>query len=146
MTPIPRFLRVLMAIVVGVSVPEGLSLLLGPSEWYAAIWGWNITPLSARFISGIYLSVSLGIALAWHEGEWEKARIPLAMLWSFALVALVSASVTNAIGQGTVVLDRPFTWVWVFLYIVSAVGGFYYHLICGRTLRPEAPAAAPRSP
>jgi len=113
---------------VAVSIPEGLSLLLGPQSWYSTIWGWNVTPLSARFIAGIYLSVSLGFILVWREGDWEKARIPLAMLWSFALVALVGASVTNAIGQGTVEFGRPFTWVWIALYAISAVGGLYYHL------------------
>ncbi|HYK93600.1 MAG TPA: hypothetical protein VEY07_06120 [Thermoplasmata archaeon] len=128
MTPLPAPLRGLMAIVVGVSIPEGLSLLFGPPEWYSTIWGWQVTVLSARFIAGIYLSVSLGFILAWREGTWEGARIPLAMLWSFALVALASASLTNALGQGSVLLARPFTWVWVFLYVVSVVGGLYYHL------------------
>jgi hypothetical protein len=128
-----------MAIVVAVSVPEGLSLLLGPQSWYTSIWGWSVTALSARFIAGIYLSVSLGFLLAWREGTWEGARIPLGMLWSFALVALVSASVTNALGQGSVILDRPFTLVWVFLYLVSAVGGLYYHLRSPR-LSTEPPS------
>ncbi len=126
MVPLPRPLRILIAIVVGVSVPEGLSLLLGPPAWYTTIWGWNVTPLSARFIAGIYISVAFGFALVWRAGDWERARIPLGMLWSFALVALVSAAVTNALGQGVVVLERPFTWVWVFLYVVSVAGGLYY--------------------
>jgi hypothetical protein len=140
-TGIPRGERVLILIVVGVSVPEGLSLLLGPHEWYATIWGWNITTLSARFIAGIYLSVSLGFALAWRDGEWERSRIPLAMLWSFAVVALVSAAITNALGQGTVVLDRPFTSVWIALYVVSAIGGLYYQLVY-----PRVGGSGPRRP
>lgn len=128
-----------MAIVIGVSVPEGLSLLLGPPEWYSTIWGWHVTALSARFIAGIYLSVSLGFLLAWREGSREATRIPLAMLWSFALVALVSASVTDALGQGTVALGRPFSWVWIFLYVTSTVGGLYYHA----TTPSSFPAPAP---
>ena len=144
MVPLPKPLQALIVIVVGVSVPEGLSLLLGPESWYANIWGWHVTMLSARFIAGIYLSVALGFALVWREGSWEAARIPLAMLWSFALVALVSASVTNLLGQGTVVLDRPFTWVWVFLYVVSAAGGLYYHLRSpGGKLATNPPAPSP---
>lgn len=144
MVPLPKPLKALIAIVVGVSVPEGLSLLLGPESWYANIWGWHVTPLSARFIAGIYLSVALGFALVWRERSWESARIPLAMLWSFALVALVSASVTVLLGQGTVVLDRPFTWVWVFLYVVSAGGGLYYHLrFPGKKQAAGQPAPSP---
>lgn len=128
MTPIPRPLRALMAIVIGVSVPEGLSLLLGPSSWYPQIWGWNITALSARFIAGIYLSVALGFALAWKERSWEGARIPLAMLWSFAVIALASAATTSALGEGSVALGRPFPWVWIVLYLVSSIGGVYYYV------------------
>ena len=129
MVPIPRPLRALMAIVIGVSVPEGLSLLFGPPDWYSTIWGWHVTALSARFIAGIYLSVSVGFILAWRDGEWESARIPLAMLWSFALIALLSAATTDLLDQGTVILDRPFTWVWIALYVISVVGGIYYHLV-----------------
>lgn len=135
-----------MAIVIGVSIPEGLSLLLGPKSWYSNIWGWSVTSLSARFIPGIYLSVAFAFALAWREDDWEKARIPLAMLWSFAVLALVSATVTNALGQGAVVLGRPFTRVWVFLYVVSAAGGLYYQLARPEVTRtpPDAtPVAAP---
>lgn len=135
-----------MAIVIGVSVPEGLSLLLGPGTWYSNIWGWNVTALSARFIAGIYLSVALGFALAWREGRWEQTRIPLAMLWSFALVALVSAAVTDASGQGTVILSRPFVWVWIFLYVVSAVGGLYYFFAIPQSSGTRPEATVPASP
>ena len=135
-SPLPRGLRALITVVVAVSVPEGISLLLGPQAWYSTIWGWNVTPLSARFIAGIYLSVSLGFAMAWKENDWDRARMPLAMLWSFALVALLSATVTDLLGEGTVVLSRPFTWVWIFLYVVSVVGGLFYHLTAPRTPRP----------
>ena len=134
-----------MLIVIGVSVPEGLSLLLGPESWYTTIWGWHVTSLSARFIAGIYLSVSLGFFLAYRQGSWEGARIPLAMLWSFALVALVSASVTNALGRGSVALDRPFTWIWVFLYVVSAAGGLLYHVMAPSPSRAPLIAAPPSS-
>ena len=145
MTPVPRPLRGLMAIVIVVSVPEGLSLLLGPPSWYENIWGWGVTPLSARFIAGIYLSVSLGFAMAWREPDWERTRIPLAMLWSFAAVALVSATATVLLGQGTVVVSRPFTWVWIFLYLVSVVGGFYYQLVFPRVQTRAASAKADRA-
>lgn len=143
MTPIPRPLRALMAIVIGVSIPEGLSLLLGPPDWYATIWGWHVTALSARFIAGIYLSVSLGFVLAWREGDWESARIPLAMLWSFALVALLSASVTDTLGQGQVITSRPFTWVWVGLYAISVVGGLYYYIAFPSSNTPPTTTGAP---
>lgn len=60
------------------------------------------------------------------------ARIPLAMLWTFALIALLSAVFTIATVPGIVVLDRWFTWVGFFLYVVSAVGGFCYHVVYPR--------------
>ena len=146
LVPLPRPLRALIAIVVGVSVPEGLSLLFGPASWYSTVWGWNVTPLSARFIAGIYLSVAFGFALVWRAGDWDRARIPLGMLWSFALVALVSAAVTNALGQGTVLLARPFTWVWVFLYVVSVLGGLYYFVTYPGPRDPRPPEQAQSQP
>ena len=80
-------MRATMGIVIGVGIPEGLALLLGPKEWYDVIWDRALTPMTARFAAGIYLPVSFGFALGLREKEWERMRIPLAMLWSFAAVA-----------------------------------------------------------
>lgn len=129
-----------MAVVIGVSIPEGLALLFGPSTWYEMIWGWALTPMTARFTAGLYLTVALGFLMTWWDNTWESGRIPLAMLWVFASIALVSAAFLLATGnQGTagpiIALDRPFTWVWFSLYIVSAGGGVYYHLVHPRRVR-----------
>jgi hypothetical protein len=126
-----------MAIVIGVSVPEGLALLFGPSEVYALIWGWSLTPMTARFTAGLYLTVAVGFILAWRRNTWEEARIPLAMLWSFAAIALGSALYLLGTGNGgatgpVIFLDRPFTSVWFFLYVVSVIGGLYYHVVYPR--------------
>ena len=96
--------------------------------------------MTAHFIGGIYLSVALGFAIALKMGEpeWERLRLPMAMLWSFALVALVAAvaSVASDPARGSaaefVHLDRPFTYVWFFLYGASVVGGVYYHIVYPR--------------
>lgn len=122
-----------MAIVIGVSVPEGLALLVGPEAWYTIIWGWDLTPMTARFTAGLYLTVALGFVLAWRRGAWEEARIPLAMLWSFAAIALGSAVYVIETAPTVIALDRPFTAVWFFLYVVSVVGGLYYHLVYPRS-------------
>ena len=132
MVPIPRTMRLLMWIVIAVSVPEGLSLYFGPTSWYPTIWGWSLTPATARFTAGVYLSVAFGFLLSMRETEWERIRIPLAMLWSFALVALLGALFTIATAPNIVRLERPFTWVWFFLYVVSIVGGVYYHVVYPR--------------
>jgi len=133
MVPVSRTLRVLMLIVIAVSVPEGLALLLGPTEWYASIWGWTLTPMAARFTAGIYLSVAIGFALAYRETDWERVRIPLAMLWSFALIALLAAVATNLTSAAPPFrLERPFSWVWIFLYVVSVAGGLYYQFVYPR--------------
>src|SRR2546425_3434374 len=141
MVPVPRGMRILMLLVVGVSVPEGLALLFGPSAWYPTIWIWGsasaLNPMTAHFIGGIYLSVAVGfgIALKMGEQDWERLRLPIAMLWSFALIAMVSALVSIATDpyRGTpaefVHLDRPFTYVWFFLYGVSVLCVQDYHFI-----------------
>lgn len=139
---IPLPMKILMAIVIGVSVPEGLALLLGPSSWYDLIWGWSLTAMTARFTAGLYLTVALGFVMAWRDNTWESARIPLAMLWCFALIALGSAVYVITTAPGVIKTDRAFTWVWFFLYIVSAGGGFYYHLIHPKTVRAKATAPA----
>jgi len=140
---IPLPMKILMAIVIGVSVPEGLALLVGPSSWYDVIWGWSLTPMTARFTAGLYLTVALGFVMAWRDNTWESARIPLAMLWCFALIALVSALYVIATAPGVIKTDRPFTWLWFFLYVVSAAGGFYYHILHPRMAagKSHAPGA-----
>jgi len=133
-------MRILMAIVIGVSIPEGLALLFGPAAWYEMIWGWALTPMTARFTAGLYLTVALGFIMTWRDNTWESGHIPLAMLWVFALIALGSAAFILATGNGgsagpIIGMDRPFTWVWFFLYVVSAMGGFYYHLVHPQRIR-----------
>ncbi len=129
-----------MAVVIGVSVPEGLALLLGPADWYPHIWIWGppLNPMTARFVAGLYLSVAIGFAMVWRETEWDRVRLPLAMLWTFALIALVSAvlSIATDPARGTpqafIHLDRPFTAVWFVLYGISVLGGLYYHVVYPR--------------
>ncbi len=135
-----------MAVVVGVSVPEGLALLLGPSTGYPQTWIWGppLNPMTARSIAGLYLSVAIGFAMVWRETEWEKVRLPLAMLWTFALTALASAVVSVATDpaagspQAFIHLDRPFTAVWFALYAISVLGGFYYHVVHPRAFGAKA--------
>lgn len=138
MASVPLGMRALMAIVIGVSVPEGFALLLGPREWYPLIWGWDLTPMTARFTAGLYLTVALGFILAWRRNDWESGRIPLAMLWSFALIALLSAAYVLVASPGVIKLDRPFTYVWFFLYVVSVAGGLYYHVVHARKIGARA--------
>jgi len=140
MAPIPRGMRVLMAVVVGVSIPEGLALLFGPKDWYTVIWGWALTEMTAKFTAGLYLSVAVGFIMAWRETEWEKTRIPLAMLWFFALIALLSVMyvIATTAAEPIVHLERPFTWVWFGLYTVSVIGGLYYHMIYPRSFGEKA--------
>lgn len=142
---IPLGMRILMALVIVVSVPEGVGLLFGPPEWYPLIWGWSLTPMTARFTAGLYLTVALGFVMTWRDNTWESGRIPLAMLWAFALIALGSAAFLIATGNGgasgpILFLDRPFTWIWFVLYIGSGAGGFYYHRVHPRmVLRKASP-------
>ncbi len=132
MVPVSRTLRALMWIVIAVSVPEGLALYFGPAGWYPYIWGWGLTAMTARFTAGVYLSVSVGFLFALREKDWERIRIPLAMLWSFALIALLAAVYALAATPGVVHFERPFMWVWIFLYVVSVVGGLYYQFVYPR--------------
>ena len=89
-----------MAVVIGVSISEGLARLFGPESWYEMIWGWALTPMTARFTAGLYLTVALGFIMTWRDNTWESGHIPLAMLWVFALIALRSATFILATGNG----------------------------------------------
>lgn len=73
---IPVPLKVLMAIVIGVSVPEGLARLLGPPSWYDVIWGWSLTAMTARFTAGLYLTAALGFIMAWRDSTWDRPAFP----------------------------------------------------------------------
>jgi len=63
--------------------------------------------------------------VAWRKTEWEETRIPLAMLWFCALIALlfVMYVIVTTAAEPIVHLLRPFSWVWFGLYTVSVIGG-----------------------
>ena len=54
---------------------------------------------------------------------------PLGMRWLFAFNVFVSAVVAIATAPIVVHLNRPFIGLWFFLYVVSVIGGLYYHIL-----------------
>lgn len=96
---VPAPLRAVIAAVGAVLAVVGLWLLIFPGS-AAAVWAWELSPLTARVIAATFFLpslVAIGIAL---DGRWTSMRIPLEAQGAAALLGLVSAIVRREDLQG----------------------------------------------
>jgi len=92
--------------------------------------------MNARSAAGLYLTVALGLAMTPRDDIWESTRISVATPRSFALIALLSTVHVLTPSPGMTAFERPFTGLWFFLDLVSAMGGFCYQLPFPRSHGP----------
>ena len=96
---VPANLRAVIAAAGTVLGVVGLWLLFLPGS-AAAVWAWELSPLTARVVAATFLLpalVAIGIAV---DGRWSSMRIPLEAQGAAALLGLISALVRREDLQG----------------------------------------------
>jgi hypothetical protein len=114
--------RALMALVVLVLLVGGISLFFGVPEIARHRWPWPLTPFNTRFLGAIYLAELVGAAALTVINRWSPARLSLPL--AFVFTALIS--VVSLFHASRFDFNRRAPWLWLFLYVASAVlAGLY---------------------
>lgn len=123
-SPLPRWLRALVALQAAVLLVLGVALLVAPT-WAAAAWPWSLSALTGRAI-GAWLT-SLGVAAVHALGERDPTRLrPAAWAWTtFAVLqAWALARYPDTLDWGSL----PATGYVLFLASALVVGFAAWHL------------------
>jgi hypothetical protein len=112
-TLIPDKMRVIFAVIGLLALTISAMLFLHP-ELMARIWPWQINPLTARVIAGLFsLPGILWLAIA-KEPRWSAARIPLqAHILSLIFVVMAIIFAWQDLDK-----TRPATWVFIIFTLI----------------------------
>jgi hypothetical protein len=102
-------------------------LLMGAGLFFVpdlvkARWPWALTPFNARFLGSFYLAemVAMVALLVWNR--WSPGRMILIM--AFVFTAVVSAFTLFHLYQFNLARKSP--WIWLVVYIGSALISFWF--------------------
>ena len=101
-------------------------------------WPWDLVHLiNVQFLGALFLSVSVGVYWVWRQPSWYGYDILFATAGTFAAVALVASFI-----HWNLFAAHPITsWVFVAIYVLGAVLGYYPYFRYAR--RPENRPASP---
>ena len=95
----------------------GVALLVAPGTM-AEVWPWPVTSLLAQIYSAPLLAYGIGCVLLSRVRTWREARIEVAGIGLFALLALVG----SVIHRGLFSVGDPAAWAWFALLAVVTAG------------------------
>ncbi len=101
-------IRYAVGAVGGITIIVGILLFLKP-DFMISVWGWTLTPLTARVCGGMFALPGLvGLGMAF-DPRWSSARIILqSQIFSIAFILLAAA-----ISWGDFDPSKPVTWMFV---------------------------------
>ena len=133
---VPRFVRAIMLAVGAASLVTGAVLFFAPTL-VIPMWGWDLTPLTAR-VTGAILSLPGVVAASFlRDDRWSSFRI----LFQAQLVSLVAMVCSLVVGREALHWDRPATPAFLGLIGVAFVG--YATLMIAMEVRLRRAPAAP---
>jgi hypothetical protein len=95
----------------------GAALLLAPATM-ATGWPWPVTPLLAQIYSAPLLAYGIGSVLLSRARTWSEARIEVAGIGLFALLALVG----SVMHRELFAIGDPAAWAWFALLAAVTAG------------------------
>jgi hypothetical protein len=133
LAPVSPWLRAFVGANAAIACVLGLALFLFPNM-LTPLWGWPLTPLTARAIGAGFLTISAGSASFLRENDWSRARvgaIPYMLVGALQLLALARYA-------RNLDLSRPGTWLYILFMLAVLIGGLYAAVI---TWRPATQSA-----
>lgn len=115
----------------------GLPMFLAPAVTGAAVWPWELTPLTGRAIAAWLIGMGFAGLMGLWEDDWARLR-PVAV--SFVLLTVLQL-VALARYAGALDWGQARTWV----YLVFLVDMLAFALIAVREVRRARPVAVGRS-
>lgn len=120
-SPLPSWMRVLLAAQAAVLLAVAVALLVTP-EREASLWLWTLTPLTARAIGAWPLGTGIVVAKWNWENSIDRMRIPAIGSSVFALMQLLALARYPA----EVEWEMPRAWIYVALLgsmLLTGIGG-----------------------
>ncbi|SDN81308.1 hypothetical protein [Geodermatophilus sp. DSM 45219] len=116
--PVPPVLRAALAVESAVLLAVGAALFTVPST-AAALWPWQLTPLTARVVAAWLVAFGLATALAAAAGDLRRLRTAAVAYTVFGV--LVALAVLRH--PGTVEWGSPAAWVFAVLTVAVVATG-----------------------
>ena len=117
---LPLLFRLLLSLHSVASLAAGIALFANPAGMIP-LWGWDLTPLTARALGAWLVAIGICSAQAIWENDW--ARVKVGMI-SYALLGLLQLVVFVIFFDG-ILLANPGALVWVaYCLFVLIVGGY----------------------
>ncbi len=123
-------LRLFMGVVLLVLI-AGVGLFFYPSL-VVQRWPWALTPFNTRFLGAIYASEMVVVLIMLFANRWAPARVamPIALVFT-AVVSVVSLLYFDHFNP-----QRRVTWLWLILYLGSALISAWFLWRCRGLPRP----------
>lgn len=117
---LPGLFRLLLGIQSAIAVAVGAGLFIAPAAMIP-IWGWDLTPLSARALGAWLIPLSIVGAQAIWENDWERVKASMIGLFVMAVIQVVAF----AVFYDGVLLASAAALAWVgFWLLVLVIGGY----------------------
>lgn len=119
-TPIPLWVQVVLWAMAVVLIPLGVALLMAPVPTAAAVWPWELTPLTGRAVGAWLFSVGVAAAHSLWERDWTRIRPATRAILFLGLLQGIALA---RYPQFVLNWNGPAIWVYVaFLVAMVAVG------------------------
>lgn len=119
--PLTRGLRIYFCIHLGVVIPVGLTMYLGPAL-AQRLWPWALSPVNVRLLGAFFLGAGVLSAWSLRQRDWRAVQ-PLVALYAVftTLATLASIIHFSLFNPGRIV-----TWAFFALYIFVAFGAWFF--------------------
>jgi hypothetical protein len=135
--PLPRWARGYVAVQGAVLLGIGSALVVAPT-WAAAVWPWELTPLTGRATGAWTFAIGLALLLGLYENDWIRLRVPLRTYTALAVLELVA--LLRYAGS----LDWGAAQSWVYVAFLAGMLAFAaYGLRAVRRASAAEPGASP---
>ncbi len=117
--PLPSF-KILLGVQAAIGILVGAALFIIPIK-VMPLWGWDLTPLTARALAAWLLALGVSGTQAIQEDDWRRMRPTMIGYMVLALAQLIGFG----LAFGNPLYDNPAAFYWLgYLLLILVVGGY----------------------